>query len=167
MPHGFAPIARADARVLILGTMPSAASLRCAQYYGHSQNAFWKIIFGLWDKEVPQDYQRKTEFSIEKRIALWDVLNACERSGSADAKIKNPVPNDFCGLIEECPDIQAVFFNSHNAAAFYKRLVIPDAFVTAEKFILPSTSPACAMKFEKKRELWMPVHDYLENDPLS
>lgn len=110
MPKGFAPIAGSDAKALILGTMPSVASLHVSQYYGHRQNAFWKIIFGLWDERVPDEYERRTEFLIKKRIALWDVLKSCERTGSADAEIRRPVPNDFAFLKRMCPEIGAVFF---------------------------------------------------------
>lgn len=44
MLAGFAPIADADAKLLILGTMPSKKPQEKHQYYGHPQNAFWRIL---------------------------------------------------------------------------------------------------------------------------
>ena len=39
MINGFDPIATPDARVLILGTVPSQRSLEAGEYYAHPQNA--------------------------------------------------------------------------------------------------------------------------------
>jgi hypoxanthine-DNA glycosylase len=159
MIKGFPPIADNNAVVLILGTMPSIASLKSRQYYGHPQNKFWPIIFSLWDKEVPENYDERIEFLKEKHIALWDVLSICEREGSADADIKKPVPNNFKYLKEKCPNLKGIFFNSKNAEMFYKKLVKPDIFEKLQKITLPSTSPARAMSFEKKRQMWLPVRE--------
>ena len=162
MIQGFPPIAEPDAHVLILGTMPSVASLERLQYYGHPKNKFWPIIFALWDKKAPDDYQKRVEFLKEKRIALWDVISACERQGSADEGIKRPVANDFAYLLHRCPKLVAVFFNSKNAGIFYKRLVKPDVFEGLKKYTLPSTSPAHAVGFDKKLKEWMLVKEVVE-----
>ncbi|HHV51390.1 MAG TPA: DNA-deoxyinosine glycosylase [Clostridiales bacterium] len=166
MIEGFPPIAEPDARVLILGTMPSVASLKSRQYYGHPQNKFWPIIFSLWGEQAPDDYSKRVGFLKEKHIALWDVICTCEREGSADSEIKNPVPNDFKAIKEKCPNLVAVFFNSKNAEIYYKRLVKPDVFENLKKFTLPSTSPARAMSFEKKRQMWLPVRVIAEQGGL-
>lgn len=157
MPESFAPVADRNARILILGTMPSIQSLQKRQYYGNAQNAFWRILFRLWDEPLPDDYEKRTTFLLEKHIALWDVLASCEREGSADTAILHPEPNDFQRLKTRCPHLREVFFNSQNAAMLYKRLVSPDPFTGLAKTILPSTSPARVMRFEQKLECWQSV----------
>lgn len=158
MAEGFPPIAAADARILILGTMPSEASLQKGQYYGFPRNAFWPILFGLWGLEVPDAYEARCRFVCEKRIALWDVLGTCVREGSADAAIAQPQANDFARFARDCPGIRRVFFNSVNAQTFYRRLVRPDPFAGLPQQALPSTSPARAMPLARKQALWQPLY---------
>ena len=87
MPTGLAPLGTADARLLILGTMPSVQSLQRQQYYGHPQNAFWRLLFALWEEEWSPDYADRVAFVERHRLAVWDVLATCQRQGSADAAI--------------------------------------------------------------------------------
>ena len=46
--RGFPPIAAADARVLILGSLPGQVSLAHGQYYAQPYNAFWRIMGALF-----------------------------------------------------------------------------------------------------------------------
>ena len=52
---GFPPVEPARARVLILGTLPSAESIRQGEYYAHPRNAFWPIMVELFGagRELP------------------------------------------------------------------------------------------------------------------
>ena len=164
MPCGFPPIAAPDARVLILGTMPSEASLQKQQYYGYGRNAFWPILYALWDEPFEEDYEKRCRFLTGRGIALWDVLAACDRPGSADAAIRNPEPNDMAAFAAGHPRIERLFFNSANAAALYERLAQPDPFSGVGRQTLPSTSPARAMRFEDKLEQWRPVRRFLDGN---
>jgi hypoxanthine-DNA glycosylase len=74
--HGFPPIARADARLLILGSMPSAASLAAAEYYAHPQNQFWRIAGDICGFDPGAPYSRRKAGLTGAGIALWDVIGA-------------------------------------------------------------------------------------------
>ncbi len=150
MIHGFPPIERADAQVLFLGSMPSVASLSLQQYYGHPRNAFWPIMSRLLDGPI-DTYEKKRELLLAHRIALWDVVAACEREGSLDSAITVPVANDIPGFLASHPAIRLICFNGKTASAFYRRYVglYPDSIRFVE---LPSTSPANTMPFERKFE---------------
>ena len=93
--QSFPPLANCKAEVLLLGTMPGIQSLAMAQYYGHPRNLFWKLIATIFDEPFPTDYKQKKEMLVRNNIAVWDVLQACERQGSLDSAIVEEVSNDF------------------------------------------------------------------------
>ena len=47
MKRAFPAIVSASSTMLILGSMPSEASLAAQQYYAHPRNAFWRILAEL------------------------------------------------------------------------------------------------------------------------
>ncbi|CAM4110422.1 DNA-deoxyinosine glycosylase [Bordetella muralis] len=156
---GFPPLISRHARVLVLGTMPGVASLREQQYYAHPRNAFWPIAAQLYGFGAQASYQVRCEALKANGIALWDVLQACERPGSLDANIlaASVVPNDFEMLFRLHPGIERVCFNGAKAAALYKRHVLPALGLSRELlyFELPSTSPAhAAMSLQDKSTAW-------------
>ena len=157
----FAPIARDDARILILGSMPGVESLRRQQYYAHPQNSFWKLIAEILGFEYTPDYRKRTAALIRNRVALWDVLKFCERPGSLDSSIHvtSEVPNDFADVFARHPAIRAVFFNGSKAAASYRRLVLPHLKELELRYqALPSTSPAhAALNFAAKKRVWQKI----------
>lgn len=153
---GFAPIARADARVLVLGSLPGRRSLETGQYYAHPRNAFWSIMRRLANAEG--DYDERCQGLQDAGIAVWDVLFAAARPGSLDSNIslKSAQINDFRSFFESCPAIECVGFNGRKAAALYRRFVAPEAGVEISRTcLLPSTSPAYAsLSIGDKTRIW-------------
>jgi TDG/mug DNA glycosylase family protein len=158
--HSFKPLAAANASRLILGSMPGKASLQAHQYYAHPRNAFWRIIESLLALEPGLSYQQRCARLIEHRIALWDVLQTCTRSGSLDSDIveSSIVPNDFTAFFETHSRIERLYFNGAKAEQMYKKYVLPrlpQRFADISTHRLPSTSPAnAAIDFAGKLNQW-------------
>jgi double-stranded uracil-DNA glycosylase len=161
----FPPIARRDARLLILGSLPGRKSLEMQQYYAHPQNAFWKLITQIFGAEWPLTYTRRVRLLTAHRIALWDVLAAAERPGSLDSSIvhASALANDFAAFYRAHPQIRLVYFNGRKAEELYRRFVLPrlpGEFAAIRYVSLPSTSPAHAgMTFAKKLERWRTIKE--------
>jgi hypoxanthine-DNA glycosylase len=146
----FAPVIQAGARLLILGSMPGEVSLREDQYYAHPRNRFWTVMGELFGAGRQLPYPDRLQVLNHAGVALWDVLQHCERQGSLDGSIvaNSEVPNDFAGLLREHASIRAILFNGQKAEATFRRRVVPKlqpSVMERVKFqVLPSTSPANA-----------------------
>jgi double-stranded uracil-DNA glycosylase len=157
---GFPAIARSDARVLILGSLPGLVSLAQGEYYAQPRNAFWRIMEALFAIPVSAPYAQRTQQLVQNRIALWDVCAAASRVGSSlDAKINlaSVVPNDFVAFFAAHPSIRLICFNGATAEKLYLRLVQPGLSSTTRGIPyrrLPSTSPAHAITPEMKLQTW-------------
>ena len=150
--HGLPPIFGAQARVLILGSFPSAASLAARQYYAHPQNQFWRILGAVLEQPL-QDmpYAERIAAVQAAGIAIWDVFASCERAGSLDSAIQGAVPNPLAQLQKSAPALRRICFNGRMAA----RRVREVEALGYEARVLPSTSPAHAgMRFEEKLAHW-------------
>jgi TDG/mug DNA glycosylase family protein len=165
LDRSFAPVARRDAAVLILGSLPGRRSLERQQYYAHPQNAFWKIIAGLFGAASSLPYTRRLKILTANQIALWDVLAAAERPGSLDSSIvpHSAVANDFAEFFRAHPRIRRVYFNGQKAETLFRRRVLPalgPEFAGIHFECLPSTSPAHAgMTFAKKLDRWTRIKE--------
>ena len=157
LSQGFAPVARSDARILILGSMPGVASLEATQYYAFSRNVFWKIMADLFSAGPELDYPLRLKILTENQIALWDVVKLCHRPGSLDSAISGDglAINDFNAFFTRHAHISRVFFNGQKAADLFKKRVVPGIEGNYEYHTLPSTSPAhAARSYAAKLEAW-------------
>ena len=139
--HPIPPVFDSDSRILILGSFPSVKSREAGFFYGHPRNRFWTVLAAVFGGNEPRTVEEKINFLKRNRVALWDVIGACDIEGSADASIKNAVPNDL-SVILAAADIKAVFVNGKTALGYYNKYLLP---ATGGKAVcLPSTSPANA-----------------------
>lgn len=159
--RSFAPVAAPNARILILGSMPGAESLRARQYYAHPRNAFWPIMGELAGAAPALPYARRIEALERAGIALWDVLQSCTRTGSLDAGIDDDsvVANDFRRFFLHHRGIRQVFFNGAKAEACYRAHVLPGIDRGPPGYRrLPSTSPAhAALSWRQKLAAWREI----------
>ena len=157
--HSFAPIADARATRLILGSMPGAASLSANQYYAHPHNAFWRIMAAGTGFAPDAAYEERVRALQNGNLAVWDVLQSCQRPGSLDASIEREteVVNDFSAFLAEHPGIVRIFFNGATAETCFRRHcpeLMRDPRLSYMR--LPSTSPAHAsLRFEQKLAAWL------------
>ncbi|MDM1514770.1 DNA-deoxyinosine glycosylase, partial [Myroides odoratimimus] len=121
--HSFKPVVFDEAKVLILGTMPSIKSLDFQEYYGNKQNVFWKILFSVFREEYSDVYKDKLDLLQRKGIALWDVLQSCERKSSLDSDITAEEANDIKGLLIEYPNIRTIVFSSQKARQYFDKYI--------------------------------------------
>lgn len=152
---GLAPICAPAARLLLLGSFPSVASLQAQQYYGHPRNQFWRILGTLWGQDLPaQAYAARVAAAHAHGLAIWDVYASCERAGSLDTAIRAARPNDLAALVSQLPDLQAIAHNGGESA----RSLRVTAALGLPVYRLPSTSPANASwSFERKLAAWREV----------
>ena len=156
--NSFPPIVDQDSEILILGSVPGAKSLEMQQYYAFPQNQFWKIMFHLFGEEFSQDYETRINLLKRNKVALWDVIESCERKGSLDTEIKDEIDNDISKLIANHPTIKTIFCNGQKS---YKNLLkILGKNFKIPIIVLPSTSPLHTVKFEEKFESWEVIKDY-------
>lgn len=155
----FPPFIDEKSKILILGSIPGVKSLEKQQYYAHPQNKFWKIIFELFSEEFTEDYSVRINILKKNHIAIWDVIDSCERKGSLDSEIKNEEANQIEKLLENYPNIKAVFCNGGKSYKNLQKLLGKNFKIPIH--LLPSTSPLHTISFERKFEDWKKVLDYL------
>jgi hypoxanthine-DNA glycosylase len=159
--ESFPPSIGEDSRILILGSMPGVRSLAAGQYYAHPQNLFWPIMQAVFGIDLAQPYALRLAQLQSRGVALWDVLQGCERRGSLDSAItaNSEVPNAIVALLAQRPAIKTIALNGAKAAQAFTRHVAkqlaPERLRGLVLHALPSTSPAHAsMSRDEKIRRW-------------
>ena len=150
---GLAPIWTPQARLLVLGSFPSVASLQAQQYYAHPRNQFWPILYSVWGlPALPSGpYPERVAQALAHGVAIWDVYATCIRPGSLDSAIREAQLNDLAGLVRRSPDLRLIVHNGGESARHRR---ITEA-LGVPVMSLPSTSPANASwSFERKQAAW-------------
>lgn len=124
--RGLAPLMPDNARILVLGSFPSAASLELGEYYGHDRNHFWALLARACGEAEPLGWEGKLALLEKRGIALWDVIASCDREGSLDEAIRNEAPNAVLGLLAARPGILRVALNGGKAFSSLRRLLAPE-----------------------------------------
>lgn len=154
--RGLPPAAQPGARVLFLGSMPSAKSLEYRQYYGHPRNHFWPMVGALFGFDAALPYDRRLDAAMERGLAIWDVIRSCEREGSLDQNIRDAQLCDVPGLLARYASIQVVALNGGKAAQLYRRY-FKGQLERMPAVSLPSSSPiptrACP-NMQSKLRVW-------------
>lgn len=150
--HPIPPVYNEDSKILILGSFPSVKSREGEFFYHHPQNRFWKVISRVYEEALPVTIEEKKQFLLKSGIAVWDVIQSCEITGSADSSIKNVIPNDLTKILNNA-DIKKIYTNGGTSTTLYKKYIFPKTGIESIK--LPSTSPANAgCNMERLIEAW-------------
>ena len=157
---GLPPIARPDARLFILGSLPGDASLSAGRYYAHPTNQFWRLLGQAIGEDLQRlDYDERVRRLAERRIGLWDVIASASRRGSLDQAIRGAAHNRVEQLRHDFPELRALAFNGSTAAAVGRRLLGSAEGLSLVE--LPSSSAANTRPFAEKARAWAVLVDLI------
>jgi double-stranded uracil-DNA glycosylase len=159
---GLPPIARADARLFILGSLPGDASLAAQRYYAHPTNQFWRLLGSAIGEELQAlGYQARLDRLAAHHVGLWDVIASASRRGSLDQAIREAEHNRIEHLLHDFPELRAIAFNGSTAAAAGRTLIgEPRSGLTLVD--LPSSSAANTRPFAEKAAAWSILRHFVE-----
>ena len=123
--------------VLIVGSFAGAESMKKREYYANKRNRFWRIMGEvLNEKFSTMKYDEKIEMLQALNIGLWDVIASCERKGSLDSSIRNPLANDFSYMPNS---LHRIICNGTKTWKYSEKCKAP---TDVDIVCAPSTSPA-------------------------
>ena len=159
---GLPPIARPDARLFVLGSLPGDASLAARRYYAHPTNQFWRLLgLAVGEELAGLDYEVRLERLAQHRVGLWDVIASASRRGSLDQAIRDAQHNRIEHLLHDFPDLRAIGFNGTTASTVGRKL-IGDLTSGIALLDLPSSSAANTRPFDEKAAAWSQLARFLQ-----
>ena len=159
---GLPPIARGDARLFILGSLPGKASLTAQRYYAHPTNQFWRLLGSALGEDLQAlDYVARLERLAERRIGLWDVIASATRRGSLDQAIRQAEHNRIGHLLNDFPEVLAIAFNGATAAGIGRKL-IGETPREVRLIELPSSSAANTTPLIDKAARWAQLRQFVD-----
>ena len=157
----FDPVADARTRLLVLGSLPGEKSLAAAQYYANPQNQFWRLMQAVTGSPLLSlPYGERLELLLAAGVGLWDVVGSAVRPGSLDTAIRDHQPNALPELCASLPDLRAVAFNGGKSAKLGMKILADRPGLAL--IPLPSSSPAHAVRFERKLAAWEVLSAHLD-----
>ena len=143
----------------MLGSFPGEESLKQSQYYAHPRNQFWRLMGDIFGEPLPAlPYSERLRRLAWHRVGVWDVITGCEREGSLDGDIRNAVFSQFEWLAKHAPLLKSVALNGQKAGSARNRIEALGYRV----IMLPSSSPAFTLSYEKKLEAWMALREFVD-----
>ena len=158
---GLPAVARPDARLFVLGSLPGDASLSAQRYYAHPTNQFWRLLgSAIGEKLQTLPYDERLARLAERRVGLWDVIASAARRGSLDQAIREAEHNQILHLLRDFPELSAIAFNGATAVAIGRKLIgEPPSRLTL--IDLPSSSAANTKPFAQKAAAWARLGEFV------
>lgn len=157
--HTLKPIYNKFSKVLILGSMPSIISRENNFYYAHKTNRFWKILSILFNTELKTNTD-KENFLLNNNIAIFDMIEECDITGSSDSSVKNIKVNNLIPIIKNS-NIKYIFCTGKLSYNLYQKYYKD---LNLECFYLPSPSSANATySLEKLLNEYKIIKEKLDN----
>ena len=150
--HPIPPFYDETSELLILGSFPSVRSREMQFFYGHPQNRFWRLLSEIYGQPFPKTVPERQDFLKKNHIALWDVIESCEITGSSDASIRDVKANDIKIILAAAP-VRGIYLNGKTAGKYYEKYIKP--VIGRSAVVLPSTSPAnAAYDMKRLKDAW-------------
>jgi hypoxanthine-DNA glycosylase len=159
--RGLPPVARPDARLFVLGSLPGDASLAARRYYAHPTNQFWRLLGGAIGEELDAlGYEERLGLLAERGVGLWDVIASASRRGSLDQAIREAQHNRIEHLLHDFRELRAIAFNGTASSTVGRRLIgSPPAGIAL--IDLPSSSAANTRPLSEKAAAWAALGQFI------